>query len=53
MIKRRNFVSNVMEHMEKKAWSDGIETQNDVDTIHRHVHIYIHTYTYVYVQMYI
>lgn len=35
MMKRRNFVSNVMEHMEHKAYLDGIETQNDVDTIHR------------------
>ena len=35
MTKRRDFVSNVLEHMEHKAYLHGIETQNDVDTIHR------------------
>jgi len=35
LLKRRNFVSSILEHMEYKAYNDGIETQNDVNTIHR------------------
>ena len=35
MVKRRAFVATELEHMEHSAFRHGIETQNDIDTIHR------------------